>query len=542
MGLTSHTRRSRIFSLAIAVSLASGSIVCGDSFTWTGGGDNANWDNLLLNPPRYANWGDVNVLPGTNDAVTFGSGFSSGNPNLNGSRSVFQLNVDTTVPFTIAGNPGDVLTLGAGGLTRTSASSGTQTIAVPIQISADQSWTLNGSGAIALNGGLSSGGAGYGLTKAGTADLLFTGGSSTIGGALNVTGGNLILDSTSFTTIAQGTGTVQVLNPRSQLVVRNGATLNNAGSAIIDLGGAAVVTGAGSAWTNTPDASNVSGFTIGGSGVGLMTVSDGATVSSSIFFLGDVAGGNGTLNIQSGGNVNLSVSAFLGNNGGSAGTINLTGSGSSLTAGSGIQMGGSAPGAGKSAGTLNISNGATVNLSGLGLSFNSPNTTVNINGGTLTTNRLNSQSNFGTINLQSDPAGGHALVVAANSLLQLFTGNITGLGSVLVDGAHGPEFDGINTYTGATIIQSGELVLSGPLNSSSLYDIKNGSTLQLDGSTTLNLGSGQILNEAGGFVLYNALTINGVSFAAPATAPYEQWSSMERRSAAMPRCLKSLPT
>src|SRR5690348_13361516 len=99
-----------------------------------------------------------------------------------------------------------------------------------------------------------------------------------------------------------------------------------------------------------------------------------------------------------------------------------------------------------------------------------------------------------------------------------FSGNITGPGSVLISAAAGhagPDFSGVNTYTGATIVQSGGLDLDGPLNSSSLYDVKNGASLQFSQNTILNLGSGQIVNEAGGFISYFAVMINGGSIRGP---------------------------
>jgi len=122
--------------------------------------------------------------------------------------------------------------------------------------------------------------------------------------------------------------------------------------------GTATVTGAGSTWTSSGD------FFVGYAGNGTLNIEAGGQVSSSPgagigersgstgtvtvtgagstwtnFALGVGGSGNGTLNIQAGGRVSTSWSAGLGYFSGSTGTVTVTGAGSTWTNSGGLYVG-----------------------------------------------------------------------------------------------------------------------------------------------------------------------------------------------------------
>src|SRR6187551_2956522 len=79
----------RFHTMAILLLAFSGERAQAAATVWDGGGANANWDTAN-------NW-DSNSVPGSNEDITFGTGFGSGTAiNLNGNRSVKTLTISTT--------------------------------------------------------------------------------------------------------------------------------------------------------------------------------------------------------------------------------------------------------------------------------------------------------------------------------------------------------------------------------------------------------------------------------------------------------------
>src|SRR5205814_4392773 len=75
--------------------------VRGQTFVWSGNGANNNWDyNTGFPTNLYLNWNPASLPPPTAD-VFFGTGFGSGNPALNGSRTVNSLTIGSRLPFTM---------------------------------------------------------------------------------------------------------------------------------------------------------------------------------------------------------------------------------------------------------------------------------------------------------------------------------------------------------------------------------------------------------------------------------------------------------
>ncbi len=102
------------------------------------------------------------------------------------------MTIDTAVSFTIGGAAG-TLTLNSGYITRTSASSGTQTIARPLTVGGNTVWDIAGSGSLTVSGSLT---ATNSITKIGT-------GMVVLAGSCNVPG-NLIIDDGDLTLAAGG--------------------------------------------------------------------------------------------------------------------------------------------------------------------------------------------------------------------------------------------------------------------------------------------------------------------------------------------------
>src|SRR4051794_8097428 len=149
-GSVASLRRRRTMIIAASAALAFQACSSASTFTWTGSGTalaSAAWD--YSSAGAFTNWNPALVLPSSSDDVVFGSGFASGNPNLNGSRTVRSLTIDTASGVSLAGaSSSDGLTLTSGGLTRTAASSGTQTINVSVTPGASALWNIGGSGAL----------------------------------------------------------------------------------------------------------------------------------------------------------------------------------------------------------------------------------------------------------------------------------------------------------------------------------------------------------------------------------------------------------
>src|SRR5689334_21809563 len=96
-----RSKHAAFFALASLSAIA-----CANTSTWNGDGFTPRWDEPLLYQPGFTNWDlGTTQLPGPNDTVIFGSGFESGNPNLNGSREVGTLVLDTSTTFSFEGNP-----------------------------------------------------------------------------------------------------------------------------------------------------------------------------------------------------------------------------------------------------------------------------------------------------------------------------------------------------------------------------------------------------------------------------------------------------
>lgn len=182
--------RSKILAIAALAALCtSGNPTMAATFNWNGSGATPNWDDS--SGGMFSNWGGTPALPGQGDTAIFGSGFSSGNPFLNGSRSVGTLGVDSSASFSIGGAPGTALTIAAGSVFRSATSTGAQSVNADIVLGGSGTWNIAGSGQLSV-GRITESSTGTGFTKTGDGLLVLTNGG-TLGGNTTVAEGTLRL-------------------------------------------------------------------------------------------------------------------------------------------------------------------------------------------------------------------------------------------------------------------------------------------------------------------------------------------------------------
>jgi autotransporter-associated beta strand protein len=149
--------------------------------TWSKGGSSVAWSN-------GANWGPAGVPTSTCDATFTNAGLTDGDVvNLGGDQTANSVIIDGSKSFTLGGTGGK-LTLANGYLSRSAASSGTQTIACPVVLGANAVWDIDGAGELSVSGPVSGE---YSLEKRKSGTLVLSGPNSYTGGTY-VTAGTLV--------------------------------------------------------------------------------------------------------------------------------------------------------------------------------------------------------------------------------------------------------------------------------------------------------------------------------------------------------------
>ena len=116
--------------------------------TWSNAGGDSQWGT-------DANWNPNGIPDASQDTYFTNTGLTAnGTVTLGADRSVNSLSFDTTTNFTIGGAAGS-LTIASGNISRTSTSSGTQTIARPIVLGNNGVWDIAGSGQLTVSGAIS---------------------------------------------------------------------------------------------------------------------------------------------------------------------------------------------------------------------------------------------------------------------------------------------------------------------------------------------------------------------------------------------------
>lgn len=206
------------------------------------------------------------AIPGPTDTAEFVNVGTSGTTvALGASQSINKLQIGTTNAFTI-GNAADVtagnaLTLNNVDRIDVSGTEGTQTIASPVALAGDSTWTVNGSGALKVTGAI----AGAGLTKAGLGELQISGNTYT-----------------GPTTVAAGLLRALANDAVKGALVINGGTFT--GNTTNSIAGSSVTINAGGVF-NPGANENVS-----------TTVINGGTANLTYYFTNSVTMTGGTLN------------------------------------------------------------------------------------------------------------------------------------------------------------------------------------------------------------------------------------------------------
>jgi fibronectin-binding autotransporter adhesin len=411
-------------------------------FVWSGG--NGSWSG-------EANWLD-NAAPIEGGPIQFaGPGGTSTNNSLASIRSL-AFTANATGSYTLDGGN---LTLGGGGITNNSPHS--QTIGLNLAFAEDQTFAANSANLVVIG------------NITGTASLTKTGGRSLIlSGATALTGNTTILSGELAVTAGSlATQELQIGTGGNGTLYLSGGTIEAAGSLIAlfenSLGTATVT---GGTWNNA------SYLSVGEFGIGTLNLT-GGTIT--------VGNGNGTLD--------------LARQVGSVGTLNI--------------------GTGTTAGTLSVANvaggegNATVNFHHSGNLVFAPALTGNLalhqlgtgtttltaatthTGGTTITSGTLQIGNGGTTGFLIGDISNEAALVFNRSNDLIFSGAISGNGSLTKLGAGTLTLTGINSISGPTSVAAGELSVNGSLANSAV-DVASGASLSGSGLVGILGGNGSI--------------------------------------------------
>lgn len=324
-----------------------------------------------------------------------------------------------------------------------------------------------------------------------------------------------------------GTGTLNVskggtLNSEKSVYIGNvgsSGTLNvteggkiNVTAGTLDIGamgtGVGLVDGAGSVINAS------AGMAIGFQNTGTLTVSnEGLVTSANSAALVGIQGGTGTLNVTGGGQFIFDGGVGVGWGGGT-GTATVTGNGSRIESVNNIVAVGLDIGTGASTGTLTVADGAVVKGRAVNVGFGTNGTgTLNIGAGGAAgivdpaTAYVAMSGASSTINFNHNElnyAFGIAVTDAAGLAPTTGSVNFIGSGTTTLTAA--------NTYTSATNINAGRLVIAegASIANSSLTTVNDKATLAGAGSV------GDVAVKAGATIAPTALktlTVKGITFA-----------------------------
>jgi autotransporter-associated beta strand protein/T5SS/PEP-CTERM-associated repeat protein len=367
---------------------------------------------------------------------------------------------DNTTLLTIAGNGSTTfsgafsgagsLELDGGSLTLTGASNGGNIGT----IGGDLSLCNCDNGGLTISGGsLIVNGFAQGVTVESGTLAVINGGKLQVGDtpAANdlLVASNMIISGAGSSVTVNGVTGIGIFGPAT-LSISSGGVLNSQGGAEIDsiLGTpTATVTGPGSTW-------NVGGLglSVGGGSIGtpgMLTISNGGAVNTNVTFIGDSVDGSST--------------------------VLVTGTGSRLTATTGLSIGGEDCGCGPLVGTLAITDGGVVEAADTRILANS---TLRLGigglGGTLITPTL-----------RNDGA-----IVANFTDTVTLAARISGSGTLSKAGTGTLVLTGNSSYSGATTVNAGTLVVNGSIANSAVT-VNSGATLGgsgIVGTTTINSG------------------------------------------------------
>ena len=304
------------------------------------------------------------------------------------------------------------------------------------------------------------------------------------------------------------------------MVVQTGGTVSNSFSTIganVGTVGSVLVQGASSTWTNSDQVfvglggtgtlevrsggtlKSVRGFAgANANSIGTITVSDpGSTWNASgSFFIGN--SGYGFLEVLNGGAASTTGNSYLGFSAGSFGSADVSGLGSTWTTAATLAIGGNLAAAGGD-GRLTISDGGAVSAAAIilyssGEIFLNNTTTLT---GPITSfgGKIYTYSGDQALSNNINQASGLLLVHTTDSSTALFSGTLSGVGGLLKNGSGFSggtlTLTGNNSYTGATIVNVGTLLVNGRITSATT--VNSGTTLGGSGTIAANVTNNGIV-------------------------------------------------
>ncbi len=462
---------------------------------WTNGAAAATWSNS-------GDWSPANV-PNQNTSITFNNtGLTTGGVvALGGSQSVHALTFNTSTSFTL-GSGSNSLTIAGGNIARTTASSGTQTIASPITLGADALWNIEGSGRLALASSLNSSGSLY----------KFGAGTVSMAGPVNLVG-TMTVDAGDVYLSAGGSITADKVTGNGTVDFDGGSIVQTGTNSLLSLGGVRVGKQAVGSYTLSPSMSMTAAslVTIGrdSGGVGTFLNSSGTLRSNGNLFVGAFTGSRGTLTQQTNAAPGSPLPAtliaggtYIGGeiyaDGGGTGTI-IVQSGSFTTAG--LYIG--PPGVNAAPTATFTQTGGSVTVTSELKMGGTMQSIYNLNGGTLFTPNLNAWTpllatmNLGGGTLHATCSFGTSVPILVSAPSTIDTGGncvsiggiLAGTGNLQKAGSGTLTLCSSSNYSGDLSVAAGTLILS---NSAALakaaIDLTGGS-LSFDGLHAANVGS-----------------------------------------------------
>ncbi|MCU9950564.1 DUF4347 domain-containing protein, partial [Pseudomonas sp. PDM13] len=406
------------------------------------------------------------------------------------------------------------LTLNGGTLAITGATT------IDNAITAASASTISATANATLSGALSGANA---LTKNGASTLTLAGTSSGHSGALNITAGGVTLSGGS----ALGDTSAVTLSLGTTLTVSSAEAIGSlAGAGSVVLNGALTIGGDNTSTTYTGVISGASGLTKVGSGTQTLTGANSFTGATSISAGGLTIGSGGALGndsavtVSSGATLTVATASLAVGSLAGAGTVSIgantftSGSNNSSTTFSGAISGSGTFGkAGSGVLTLsgtNSGSSAAILVNGGMLAVASD---ANLTSGTVTLQNSNLRvTGATTIDNNIVLTGGSGGIVADAAVT--LSGVISG-GSLLAKSGTGTlTLTGTNTYSGATSVTAGSLIVDGALSATSGVFVSSGATLGGSGSifassstNTVTVQNGGTLSPGNGGA--GALTVNG---------------------------------